>query len=523
MDGPLKVSGQAVYADDVRLPHMLVAKLVRSTRPHARIRKVDVDAALALPGVVDVLTGQDLPTRATFGVLPLTQDEEPLAYEKVRYVGDIVAIVAAEDEATAIDAARRVHVEYEDLPAVLKFTDGLKPARGEKIHPDIGIDDTNVQKYVDQEFGDVDDAFAGASVAVRRAWTFQGVTHAFTEPHAVVAHWTARDRLVLWTATQVPHYVHRALAKVTGLPPHRIQVIRPHVGGGFGGKSDPFPHEMAAALLSMKLDGYSGAAWGYNFDWQSRNFFAPRGTPTIVPTAFAARALIKHGDLQTSRSVCDFILRDLPRPIDTQNEICFSYAPNTNTQIFNASLLAAEVLATVGELTGETDLCDIARRAARYVVNHQRDDGSWFYGTSPKQLWIDNFHTAYILFSLKRIIDVSRFGSQFQTALQLGYEFWKNNFFLAEGWPKYYHDDPYPVDAHAAASAVITFLECAELDRNASSLARNVAAWTIQHLRDSRGFFSYPRRRFYTVRKPYMRWTQAWMLYALARRLEEQN
>lgn len=286
-----------------------------------------------------------------------------------------------------------------------------------------------------------------------------------------------------------------------------------------------------SGLLSMKLEGYSGACWGYNFDWQSRNFFAPRDTPTIVPTAFAARALIEAGqDLQDFQdlqdvacSVCEFILKDLPRSVDNATELCFSYAPKSDTRIFNASLLAAEVLASVGKLTGDHKLFEPAERATRYVVNNQRQDGSWFYGTDPKQSWIDNFHTAYVLFSLKRIIEVSPFGEQFQPALQSGYEYWKNNFFLAEGWPKYYHDDPYPADAHAAASAIVTFLECAELDKNALSLARNVAVWTIQSLRDSRGFFYYQRRRFYTVRKPYMRWTQAWMLYALARLLEEQN
>ncbi|HKG99071.1 MAG TPA: hypothetical protein VKA97_14720, partial [Pyrinomonadaceae bacterium] len=168
-----------------------------------------------------------------------------------------------------------------------------------------------------------------------------------------------------------------------------------------------------SGLLSMKLNGYSGACWGYNFDWQSRNFFAPRDTPTIVPTAFAARALIEVGqdlqdfhDLQdTARSVCDFIIRDLPRTVDNATEVCFSYTPNSDTRIFNASLLAAEVLASVGKLTGEQELSELAERATRYVVNNQRPDGSWFYGTDAKQSWIDNFHTAYILFSLKRIIE----------------------------------------------------------------------------------------------------------------------
>jgi hypothetical protein len=281
--------------------------------------------------------------------------------------------------------------------------------------------------------------------------------------------------------------------------------------------------EFLAGLLSMKIDGYSGACWGYNFDWQSRNFFAPRNTPTIVPTAFAARALIESNAHDEARSVCEFIVKDLPRPVDTATELCFSYAPNTDTRIFNASLLAAEVLASVGKQTGETELLELADRAARYVVNNQQPDGSWLYGTAPKQAWIDNFHTAYILFSLKRIIDISSHRLEFQETLERGYQYWKNNFFLADGWPKYYDHDLYPADAHAAASAIVTLLECRELDNDALSLAQNIATWTIQNLRDSRGFFYYQRRRFYTVRKPYMRWTQAWMLYALARLLEELN
>jgi hypothetical protein len=287
--------------------------------------------------------------------------------------------------------------------------------------------------------------------------------------------------------------------------------------------------EFLSGLLSMKIDGYSGACWGYNFDWQSRNFFAPRDTPTIVPTAFAARAFIEAGRdldseyIEAARSVCDFIARDLPRTVDTANEVCFSYAPNSDTRIFNASLLAAEVLASVGKLTGEIKLLELAERATRYVVNNQRSNGSWYYGTDQKQAWIDNFHTAYILFSLKRIIGISSAKQEFEPALARGYQFWKTNFFLAEGWPKYYDDDPYPADAHAAASAIVTFLECRDFDREALTLAQTGASWTIRNLRDSRGFFYYHPRRFYTVRKPYMRWTQAWMLYALARLLEEQG
>jgi hypothetical protein len=285
--------------------------------------------------------------------------------------------------------------------------------------------------------------------------------------------------------------------------------------------------DLLSILLSMKVEGFSGAAWGYNFDWQSRNFFAPRGTPTVVPTAFAARALIEasrefpdEGYLDVARSACDFLLRDLPRTVETESELCFSYTPNSNTRIFNASLLAAEVLAGVGETTNDPTLCATAERAARYVINQQQADGSWTYGTEPAQSWIDNFHTAYILFSLKRIISACSLGKEFQQSLQKGYRYWTQTFFLADGWPKYYHDALYPVDAHAAASAIVTLLECRDLDDKSTAMARQIASWTIKNLRDKGGFFYYQRRRFYTVRKPYVRWTQAWMLYALARLLE---
>ena len=148
-----------------------------------------------------------------------------------------------------------------------------------------------------------------------------------------------------------------------------------------------------------------------NFDWQSRNFFAPKGTPTVVPTAFAARAFVEaarefhDGEyLSVARSACDFIINDLPRCQTSSDQVCFSYAPQSDTQIFNASLMAAEVLASVGGLTGEVDLLALAEMAARYVIRQQRTDGSWTYGADRKQGWIDNFHTAFILFSLKRVM-----------------------------------------------------------------------------------------------------------------------
>lgn len=286
---------------------------------------------------------------------------------------------------------------------------------------------------------------------------------------------------------------------------------------------------LLAELWEMRIQGFSGAAWGYNFDWQSRHFLAPQGTPTVVPTAFAARALIDAhqtlGDqnyLQMARSSCDFILSDLMRTVETEAEICFSYSPADNTQIFNASLLAGETLAGVGSLTNETELGSFAVRSARYVVRRQREDGSWPYGVGPAQRWADNFHTAYVLRSLARIMQCwPSCDPEFRPTLERGFKFWRGRFFLADGWPKYYHDALYPADAHSAATGLLTLLELQDLDRDALSLARQIADWTVRNLRDPEGFFYYQRRRFYTVRTPYMRWTQGWMMYALARWLEE--
>jgi hypothetical protein len=286
-------------------------------------------------------------------------------------------------------------------------------------------------------------------------------------------------------------------------------------------------------LLRVRLEGWSGAAWGYNFDWQGRAFFAPRGTPTIVPTAFAARALLEaaqafadDGYLRVARSACDFILCDLHRTEEGSSEVCWSYSPRDRTRVFNASLLAAETLAAVGQLTGERELARWAMRGALYVARRQRADGSWAYGAEGYQSWADNFHTAFVLTSLSRIIrsagDVldEEHGGELTEALRRGYEFWRDSFFLATGWPKYYHDRLYPADAHAAGAAIVALAELRQIDAGARDLAERVALWAIRNLQDARGYFYYQRRRFYTVRTPYMRWSQAWMLYALARLIE---
>ena len=294
-------------------------------------------------------------------------------------------------------------------------------------------------------------------------------------------------------------------------------------------------------LLKMRLQGFSGAAWGYNFDWQGRAFFAPRGTPTIVPTAFAVRALIEAAAtlndkacLSGARTAGDFILNDLNRSAEAMDEVCFSYSPLDHTRVFNASLLAGETLATIGKFTGEPSLGEWAVRAARYVVRRQRPDGSWSYGGDDYQSWADNFHTAFILTSLSRIIESCESArDEFSEGLSRGYDFWRERFFLSNGWPKYFPDRLYPADAHAAGAAMVALAELSGVRTacgngraalpvpGALALAQRIAEWSITSLRSHEGYFYYQRRRFCTVRIPYMRWSEAWMAYGLARLAEE--
>jgi len=246
VDGLAKCSGQTKYADDLFLPRMLYGKLLRSTQPHARILSIDTSKAEKLPGVHAIITGKDLPIK--FGIMPISQDEHALALEKVRYVGDPVAAVAAVDEETAERACELIDVRYERLPAIMSIEEALTKPQP-RIHEDFGVGG-NIHKIVSLEFGHVEEGFAQADYVREDTFFYQGSTHLPMEQHAVVASYEF-EKLTVWTSTQTPHYVHRALAKVLELPENRIRVIATPVGGGFGGKDDPFSHEICAAKLSM--------------------------------------------------------------------------------------------------------------------------------------------------------------------------------------------------------------------------------------------------------------------------------
>ncbi|HEU4874704.1 MAG TPA: molybdopterin cofactor-binding domain-containing protein, partial [Pyrinomonadaceae bacterium] len=246
VDARAKCVGQTKFADDIVLPRMLFCKMLRSHLPHALIKSIDVSKALALPGVFAVVTGKDFPI--PYGILPVSQDEHALCIDKVRFIGDPVAAVAAIDEDVAFDAMNLIEVEYEPLDTVSSIDEAVLMDEP-RIH-DYG-DHGNVHKKVSLEFGNVEDGFAEADLVREDVFFYEGNTHLPLEQHAAVAHFDSDGKITLWSSTQTPHYVHRALAKVLGLPASHIRVIATPNGGGFGGKSDPFNHEVVVCKLSM--------------------------------------------------------------------------------------------------------------------------------------------------------------------------------------------------------------------------------------------------------------------------------
>lgn len=303
VDALKKTTGEGFYTDDIKLPGMLVGKILRSPHSHARVKKINTKKAEAVPGVQAVITGDEPGAQNRFGVLPISKDEISMPKPgakgregKVLYIGDCVAAVAADDEEIAIEALQKLEIEWEELDQVVRVDDALK--KTDEPLQDKTEEGTNIQKSVEQHFGDVPEAIKNARHVQTGDFEFVGLNHAFTEPIASIAHYDADGRLTVWSAQQVPHYLHRALAEVMDMPMHRIRVIRPMVGGGFGGKSDPFPHEMIAALLSRKC----GRPVKILFD-REENFYNNHGrhpTQTHIAVATDAKGLITALDIDAT-------------------------------------------------------------------------------------------------------------------------------------------------------------------------------------------------------------------------------
>jgi 4-hydroxybenzoyl-CoA reductase subunit alpha len=248
VDGRAKVTGQTRFADDIVLPRLLHMRLLRSPHPHALIERIDIEKAKSHPGVHLVLTGKDFPV--SFGILPVTQDEYPLAPKHVRYVGDPVAAVVAKDEQTATEALDLIAVEYRPLATISTPEEALaQPEPRIHAYSELG----NIHRLQAFQFGDAEEALKNADHVFEDVFFYEGNTHLPIEQHAAVAAVDGEGKLTLWSSTQVPHYVHRQLARVLQMPAAHIRVIACPNGGGFGGKTDICNHEMAVAKAALAL------------------------------------------------------------------------------------------------------------------------------------------------------------------------------------------------------------------------------------------------------------------------------
>jgi len=279
-------------------------------------------------------------------------------------------------------------------------------------------------------------------------------------------------------------------------------------------------HWLAEALRDECIPGYSGACWGYPFDWQARSFYLPEGTPLIIPTAYATEALYaahkitnNNEDLDMAISASEFVRHDLNR-IGTDSGFTFSYSPLDHSVVYNASLMGTKILAQAYHATNEHALLHEASQSVYQVIRRQREDGSWTYGEADHHQWIDNFHTGYNLQCLSDYQQLTKDDSV-QEHIEEGFVYYLGHFFHQDGRPKYFDDKTYPIDVNNTAQLVLTLDALNKWNDNKELLYR-ILDYTINQMQSGQGWFYYQRNKFYTNKIPYLRWTQAWMFNALA-------
>lgn len=270
-------------------------------------------------------------------------------------------------------------------------------------------------------------------------------------------------------------------------------------------------------LEQLKSNGYSGNCWGYNFDWQNKVMYVPRGTPTIVNSAFIGHALIDtyllcrlDRALEAAIPIKDFIVRDLNRHQEG-DRFCFSYTPLDNNFAHNANLLGASLLIRLHRFCGDKVLEDTGLASLAYSLNHQRDDGAWNYAETELQSWVDSFHTGFNLQALQYFI-AEGYGSHCQRQYESGLKYYTDHFFLPDGTPKYYDNKLFPIDIHSPCQAIVVL---SNRLAGCTGLAAVVLEWMLQHMLSPKGYFYFRKGRFHTSKIPYMRWSQAWAFHAL--------
>jgi hypothetical protein len=266
--------------------------------------------------------------------------------------------------------------------------------------------------------------------------------------------------------------------------------------------------------------GHVGHCWGNHFDFTTRSGRMVAHTPTIVWSGLIGQAFLEAFELlneprflDVSESICRWIL-NLPRET-TERGACLSYTGVFQNSVHNSNLLGAAMLARTWRHRRVDEFRSVAREAVLYSCSRQRSDGSWWYGEEPKYNWIDNFHTAYNLDSLKRYIENTG-DESFRENLTRGYKYFKATFFDLSGRPRYYHNRAFPIDIQCAAQAIDTFCSFRKEDPDALRMAKVVAQWTIGNLQDRKGYFYYRKYPMLTAKTPYFHWGQATMFKALA-------
>ena len=283
---------------------------------------------------------------------------------------------------------------------------------------------------------------------------------------------------------------------------------------------EEFYHDHALYCLGqleqLQSKGYTGACWGYDFDWEARYARMPAFTPTVVATGIVTNALFEFYSatedgraFELCKSAARFVMNDLNKT-EIGGTLCFSYSPLDRQRVINATMKGARLLAQVYSVTRERRLIDDASRTVRFVLDNQNEEGSWPYSVGDTRTWVDNFHTGYVLDCLDEYVKWSGDRSV-QASLDKGVQFYRDNFFQPDGTPKYYRDSVYPVDTTAASQSILTLARFGFTD-----LAGEVALRTIQSMQHDSGYFYYQRGRMFTNRISYMRWSNAWMLAGLA-------
>ncbi|WP_207224395.1 glycoside hydrolase family 88 protein [Ancylomarina subtilis] len=288
-------------------------------------------------------------------------------------------------------------------------------------------------------------------------------------------------------------------------------------------------NELALLLISMQSKGYSGACWGYNFDWQARRLFLfPNNTPTVVATTFCATALMEAYEITKNQTYLDvalssanFILNDLNRTKCDQGFL-FSYSPlKGNNTVYNASLLGSKLLSHCYHYTGKNEYAEAAKQSVLACIDGQEEDGSWVYGLLPVQNWKDSFHTGYNLDGLIAYQEFTKDHS-FKAHIEKGFNFYIQNFFKADGTPKYYHDKTYPIDIHCPGQLLITLSRIGKMNEY-SDLAQKVLNWSVENMQDKKGFFYYQLKKGMSSKISYMRWSNAFMFNAMSYYLLEKS